>query len=154
MWSVITALDTAECYSRDSELIRPLTITARAENRAADPSQICDLLDGFINLVRFFFSLPIFQGEKSFFLLPGESLQDGIQNMFILGEDEGLILRANEAFSDSSQEGEVSMMTFDYVHLLSLSRFLPWIIVFLSRLGFLAPRSLNYSLKYVDVEVY
>lgn len=40
------------------------------------------------------------QGEKSFFLLPGEKLEQGIQDVFILGEDEGLILKANEAFMD------------------------------------------------------
>ena len=40
------------------------------------------------------------QGEKSFFLLPGEKLEQGIQDVFILGEDEGLILKANEAFVD------------------------------------------------------
>ncbi len=40
------------------------------------------------------------KGEKSFFLLPGERLERGIQNVYVLGEDEGLILKANEAFSD------------------------------------------------------
>ena len=41
------------------------------------------------------------KGEKSFFLMPGERLERGIQNMYILGEDEGLILRAQEAFNDT-----------------------------------------------------
>ncbi|XP_035690266.1 major vault protein-like isoform X1 [Branchiostoma floridae] len=40
------------------------------------------------------------KGEKSFFLQPGETLEDGIQPMYILEEDEGLILKANEAFKD------------------------------------------------------
>ncbi|KAL4223159.1 hypothetical protein ACF0H5_016631 [Mactra antiquata] len=40
------------------------------------------------------------KGEKSFFLMPGERLERGIQNVYILGEDEGLILRANESFKD------------------------------------------------------
>lgn len=51
----------------------------------------------FFLFVCFFFYL---QGERSFFLLPGEQLEKGIQNVYILGEDEGLILRANEAFKD------------------------------------------------------
>ena len=38
------------------------------------------------------------QGEKSFFLMPGEKLEKGIQNVYILGEDEGLILKASESF--------------------------------------------------------
>ena len=40
------------------------------------------------------------KGEKSFFLMPGEKLEKGIQNVFVLGEDEGLILKAIEAFTD------------------------------------------------------
>lgn len=40
------------------------------------------------------------KGERSFFLIPGESLEKGIQNVYILGEDEGLILKAIEAFTD------------------------------------------------------
>lgn len=44
------------------------------------------------------------QGEKSFFLLPGEKLEQGIQDVFILGEDEGVILKANEAFIDVDEK--------------------------------------------------
>merc|ERR1719192_2264170 len=40
------------------------------------------------------------KGEKSFFLQPGENLEDGIQEVFILGENEGVVLRSNEAFTD------------------------------------------------------
>ena len=50
----------------------------------------------------------LIQGEKSFFLLPGEKLEQGIQDVFILGEDEGLILKANEAFVDVDEK-EVNM---------------------------------------------
>lgn len=42
------------------------------------------------------------KGEKSFFLQPGETLQKGIQNVYVLGEDEGLILRAIEGFHDDT----------------------------------------------------
>lgn len=44
------------------------------------------------------------KGEKSFFLMPGEKLEKGIQNIYVLGEDEGLILRALEGFTDSGTE--------------------------------------------------
>lgn len=44
------------------------------------------------------------KGEKSFFLLPGEKLEKGIQNVFILGEDEGLILKSTEMFKDGAVE--------------------------------------------------
>lgn len=42
------------------------------------------------------------RGEMSFFLLPGESLEGGVQGLFVLGEDEGLILRANEQFKEGN----------------------------------------------------
>lgn len=42
----------------------------------------------------------LIKGEVSFFLMPGESLEKGIQNVYVLGENEGLILRATEMFKD------------------------------------------------------
>ncbi|CAF0897141.1 unnamed protein product [Rotaria sordida] len=39
-------------------------------------------------------------GEISFFLQPGEKLLTGIQNVFILDEDEGVIVKCNETFED------------------------------------------------------
>ena len=44
------------------------------------------------------------KGEKSFFLKPGERLERGIQNVYVLGENEGLILKANETFRDDDTE--------------------------------------------------
>ena len=44
------------------------------------------------------------KGEKSFFLQPGESLEKGIQNVYVLGEDEGLILKATEQFIDGESK--------------------------------------------------
>ncbi|KAK6190922.1 hypothetical protein SNE40_002687 [Patella caerulea] len=48
----------------------------------------------------------LIKGEKTFFLMPGESLEKGIQNVYILGEDEGLILRATESFREGSDSLE------------------------------------------------
>ncbi|XP_066577817.1 major vault protein isoform X2 [Amia ocellicauda] len=49
----------------------------------------------------------VVKGEKSFFLQPGENLEQGIQDVYILSEDEGLVLRAVEAFTDTEgQETE------------------------------------------------
>ena len=44
------------------------------------------------------------RGEKSFFLLPGERLEKGIQNVYVLGEDEGLVLKALEGFTDGETQ--------------------------------------------------
>uniref|UniRef100_A0A4W5PAJ4 Major vault protein n=1 Tax=Hucho hucho TaxID=62062 RepID=A0A4W5PAJ4_9TELE len=46
------------------------------------------------------------KGERSFFLQPGEHLEEGIQDVYILSEEEGLVLRAVEAFKDT-QEGKL-----------------------------------------------
>jgi len=43
------------------------------------------------------------KGEKSFFLQPGESLEEGVQDIFVLGENEGIVLRAQKAFTDENE---------------------------------------------------
>ncbi|CAH8828588.1 unnamed protein product [Trichobilharzia szidati] len=59
----------------------------------------------------------LIRGEKSFFLRPGEYLEDGVQNTHILGNDEGLILRAREQLmddifeDDASEEGSTKQKT-------------------------------------------
>ncbi|KAF6729026.1 Major vault protein [Oryzias melastigma] len=45
----------------------------------------------------------VVKGERSFFLQPGEQLENGIQNVYVLSEDEGLVLRAVEAFTDTER---------------------------------------------------
>lgn len=41
------------------------------------------------------------RGEANFFLLPGERLERGIQNHFILSEEESLLLKAKESFTEN-----------------------------------------------------
>ncbi|PAA65947.1 hypothetical protein BOX15_Mlig027053g1 [Macrostomum lignano] len=41
-------------------------------------------------------------GERSFFMQPGESLERGIMNVYVLSENEGLILRAQEEFKEAA----------------------------------------------------
>lgn len=48
----------------------------------------------------------VVKGEKSFFLQPGECLENGIQDVFILSEQEGLVLRAVEAFTEAQGQVE------------------------------------------------
>ncbi|KAG8140579.1 hypothetical protein E2320_003267 [Naja naja] len=45
-------------------------------------------------------------GEKSFFLQPGEWLEDGIQDIYILSEEDGLLLRALRPIEDKTEDGE------------------------------------------------
>jgi len=44
------------------------------------------------------------KGPLSFFLQPGERLENGIQNVYILEEDECLLLQAKEGFLDGKEE--------------------------------------------------
>eukprot|EP01110_Echinostelium_bisporum_P011759 TRINITY_DN57_c0_g1_i2.p1 TRINITY_DN57_c0_g1~~TRINITY_DN57_c0_g1_i2.p1 ORF type:complete len:845 (-),score=482.36 TRINITY_DN57_c0_g1_i2:190-2691(-) len=44
------------------------------------------------------------RGETNFFLRPGESLENGIQNVEVLGEEEALLLRAKETFVDDKEK--------------------------------------------------
>lgn len=51
-------------------------------------------------------------GPVSFFLQPGEQLENGIQPFHVLGEDEGLVLKAQEAFEDSvTVDGKASKVS-------------------------------------------
>ncbi|XP_051845229.1 major vault protein isoform X1 [Antechinus flavipes] len=47
----------------------------------------------------------VVKGEKSFFLHPGERLEEGIQEVFVLSEDEGLLLRALQPLEEGD-DGE------------------------------------------------
>merc|ERR1712137_904875 len=44
------------------------------------------------------------KGESFFFLRPGERLEKGIQNVYVLGENEALLLRAREAYTEDNIE--------------------------------------------------
>ncbi|XP_026211072.1 major vault protein [Anabas testudineus] len=48
----------------------------------------------------------VVKGERSFFLQPGECLEQGIQDVYVLSEEEGLVLRAVEAFNDTEGHEE------------------------------------------------
>ncbi|XP_030649466.1 major vault protein [Chanos chanos] len=50
----------------------------------------------------------VVKGERSFFLRPGERLENGIQDVYVLSEEEGLLLRAqdeDEDLEDEEREG-------------------------------------------------
>jgi major vault protein len=53
-------------------------------------------------------------GPRSFFLLPGESLFSGIQTIYVLGDEEALLLKATEGFTDEGVQrtpGDLWMIT-------------------------------------------
>uniref|UniRef100_A0A7N6B4N2 Major vault protein n=1 Tax=Anabas testudineus TaxID=64144 RepID=A0A7N6B4N2_ANATE len=52
----------------------------------------------------------VVKGERSFFLQPGECLEQGIQDVYVLSEEEGLVLRAVEASSVYRRPGDRWML--------------------------------------------
>ncbi|XP_054848676.1 major vault protein [Eublepharis macularius] len=51
----------------------------------------------------------VIKGETSFFLQPGEWLEQGIQDTYILSEDEGLLLRALRPLEDQNEDEDKVM---------------------------------------------
>jgi len=47
-------------------------------------------------------------GEATFFLQPGESIPSNVQEVIVLGENQALLLRANENFVDSDGVKRIS----------------------------------------------
>ncbi|CAF2070914.1 unnamed protein product [Rotaria magnacalcarata] len=62
--------------------------------------EYCIIMDPSINGKSQLGQKKMICGESSFFLQPGEKLLNGIQNVFVLGEDEGITIKCNETFND------------------------------------------------------
>lgn len=65
------------------------------------------------------------KGEISFFLQPGETLENGIQEIFVLGENEGVVLRANEQFKDEFVQPAVDRQPGDKWMLKGPTEYIP-----------------------------
>ena len=63
--------------------------------------QYCVVVDPVIDGVQRLATRQLRKGELSFFLQPGESLENGIQDVQVLADDEALLLSAREAFVDA-----------------------------------------------------
>lgn len=70
--------------------------------------QFCVVLDPVIDGKQRIGAQELRQGERKFFLQPGESLRDGIEEVFVLGEDEALLLRCEHQFDDTSPSSLLS----------------------------------------------
>ncbi|KAG8513638.1 Major vault protein [Galemys pyrenaicus] len=55
----------------------------------------------------------VVKGEKSFFLQPGETLERGIQDVYVLSEQQGLLLRALQPLQEGEGEERVSRQAGD-----------------------------------------
>merc|ERR1712159_22537 len=63
--------------------------------------QFCVVLDPYIDGVQKLGTKKVIKGEASFFLLPGEMLENGIEKVHVLSDDEALLLQATESFKDT-----------------------------------------------------
>lgn len=98
---LITCADTeSHIPSVNEEVIgveEPIVLTSR------NYCVVCDPVDeGGVSRVG---KRVLVRGERSFFLQPGESLLNGVQDVYVLGEEDGLVLRALETFTDADKVG-------------------------------------------------
>jgi major vault protein len=68
--------------------------------------QYAVVLDPWVKGKQLFGQKELRKGEASFFLNPGERLETGIQNVYVLTEEEALLLRAKENFFDEIDKKE------------------------------------------------
>jgi len=68
--------------------------------------QYCIVQDPWKGTKQLFGQRELRKGEASFFLNPGEKLENGIQNVYVLGEEEALLLKARENFYDIQEKKE------------------------------------------------
>jgi len=86
----------AEVHIRDvyEDIVGEVRLNTLAKN------QYCVIIDPIKEGVQQFGKRELRRGETTFFLKPGESLKDGIQNVRVLSEHQSLLLQAREDFDD------------------------------------------------------
>merc|ERR550514_1839937 len=79
------------------------TVVAEVDITTLTSRQYCVILDPYVDGVQKLGTRKLVRGECSFFLQPGEKLEnDQIEQVHVLAEDEALLLTAVEAFTDAS----------------------------------------------------
>ncbi|XP_025908132.1 major vault protein, partial [Nothoprocta perdicaria] len=99
-WLVTQAQSDAYVPDVCEELVAPVAVTTLG------PRHFCVVLDPVGDDGRPQLGCQkVIKGECSFFLRPGERLQAGIQDVFVLGEDEGLLLQALQNVTHEDEDG-------------------------------------------------
>ena len=96
----LVTIDMVEVHIPDvyEEVVREVQITTLS-NR-----QYCVVLDPWKDGKQLLGQKDLRVGEISFFLKPGERLENGIQNVLVLSEQEALLLKAKENFVDDKKK--------------------------------------------------
>merc|ERR1712072_1555063 len=66
--------------------------------------QYCVILDPYVDGEQKLGTKKVVKGEVSFFLLPGETLENGVEEVYVLAEDEALLLQSVESFEDGDSK--------------------------------------------------
>ncbi|OQR97475.1 major vault protein [Thraustotheca clavata] len=98
-WLVTSKMAETHVQDVHEEIISHVPITTLT-NR-----QYCIVLDPIVNGNQQLGTRELRRGETSFFLQPGETLENGIQDVCILADDEAVLLQANESFLDKDANG-------------------------------------------------
>lgn len=93
-WLITNQLSALHITDVDEELVGPVQLTVLT-NR-----QFCVITNPYLDGQQRLGSEVLRKGATCFFLSPGESLRDGIQDVHILSDRTALLLRTNEAFLD------------------------------------------------------
>jgi len=65
--------------------------------------QYCFVVDPFVNGKHLLGHRQLRKGDCSFFLNPGEHLESGIQNIIVLSEEEGILIKARQDFKEGKK---------------------------------------------------
>lgn len=94
-WLVTKKMSAIHICDVYEKVIQQIDITVIQKNEYA---YLLNPLENGLNMMG---KKVLIMGPRAFFLNPGEILDGGIKSNFILGEDEGLLLKAVEKYSDS-----------------------------------------------------
>jgi len=75
----------------------------RVDRTTMTDRQYCVILDPVVDGKQRLGSKQLRKGPVTFFLQPGESLEDDIQDVYVLGEFDALLIRATEEFTDAAK---------------------------------------------------
>lgn len=101
-WLVTSEMADYHIPDVDEEVLATVNITTLT-NR-----QYCVILDPHIDGEQKLGTKKVVKGEASFFLSPGESLENGVEQIYVLAEDEALLVQAIESFQDDTGEDRCS----------------------------------------------
>ena len=99
-WLVTSSMTEAYLLGPNEKFLGNVDLTV------VGPSQFCMVVDPWRNGKQLLGQREVRRGRTQFFLNPGESLEDGIVDVYVLGAEEALLLTANEGFKDVDADGK------------------------------------------------